>query len=63
MSKVYIANQIVMQDSSLQSLKLTRKIISLIKANDFEVIHTDCMLGKWNLLLYILFGKNGVNCS
>lgn len=60
MSKVYIVNQIVMQDSSLQSLKLTRKIISLIKANDFEVIHTDSMLGKWNLLLYILFGKKMV---
>lgn len=60
MSKVYIANQIVMQDSSLQSLKLTRKIISLIKANDFEVIHTDCMLGMWNLMLYKLFGKKMV---
>lgn len=60
MSKVYIANQIVMQDSSLKALKLTRQLIGLIKANDFEVIHTDCMLGKWNLLLYILFGKKMV---
>lgn len=60
MSKVFIANRTVMQDSSLQSLKMALKVIRFIKNGNFDVIHTDCMLGMWNLMLYKLFGKKMV---
>lgn len=60
MSKVYIANQIVMQDSSLQSLRMTLKVLRFIKKGQFDVVHTDSMLGMWNLILYKLFGKKMV---
>ena len=60
MSKVYIVNRTIMQDSSLQSLKMTLKIVRFIKKGKFDVIHTDCMLGMWNLMLYKLFGKKMV---
>lgn len=60
MSKVYIANQIVMQDSSLQSLRMTLKVVRFIKKGQFDVVHTDSMLGMWNLILYKLFGKKMV---
>lgn len=60
MDKVFIVNRTVMQDSSLQSLKMTLKIIRFIKNGNFDVIHTDCMLGMWNLLLYKFFGKKMV---
>lgn len=60
MSKVYIVNRTIMQDSSLQSLKMTLKVVQFIKKGQFDVIHTDSMLGMWNLLLYKLFGKKMV---
>lgn len=60
MSKVYIVNRTIMQDSSLQSLKMTLKVVWFIKKGKFDVIHTDCMLGMWNLMLYKLFGNKMV---
>lgn len=60
MSKVYIVNRTIMQDSSLQSLKMTLKVVRFIKKGKYDVIHTDCMLGMWNLMLYKLFGKKMV---
>ena len=60
MSKVYIVNRTIIQDSSLQSLKMTLKVVGFIKKEKFDVIHTDCMLGMWNLMLYKLFGKKMV---
>ena len=60
MSKVYIVNRTVMQDSSIQALMMTQKLICFIKRGKFDVVHTDCMLGMWNLILYKLFGKNMV---
>lgn len=60
MNKVYIVNRTIMQDSSLQSLKMTLKVVQFIKKGQFDVIHTDCMLGMWELLLYKLFRKEMV---
>lgn len=60
MSKVYIVNRTIMQDSSLQSLKMTLKVVWFIKKGKFDVIHTDSMLGMWNLMLYKLFGNKMV---
>lgn len=57
MSKVYIVNRTIMQDSSPQALMMTLKVVSFIYKRKFDVIHTDCMLGMWNLILYKLFGK------
>lgn len=57
MSKVYIVNRTIMQDSSLQSLKMTLKVVGFIKKEKFDVIHTDSMLSMWNLMLYKLFSK------
>lgn len=60
MSRVFIANRTVKQDSSLQALKMTLRMARFIRKGKFDVIHTDCMLGMWNLLLYRLFGKKMV---
>lgn len=60
MSKVYIVNRTIIQDSSLQSLKMTLNVVRFIKKGKYDVIHTDSMLGMWNLLLYKLFGKKMV---
>lgn len=57
MSKVYIANHTIKQDSSLQSLAMTLKIIRFIQKGKFDVVHTDCMFSMWNLIFYKLFGK------
>lgn len=57
MSKVYIVNRTIMQDSSLQSLKMTLKVVWFIKKEKFDVIHTGSMLSMWNLMLYKLFSK------
>lgn len=60
MSKVYIVNRTIMQDSSLQALMMALRVTRFIKKGKFDVIHTDCMLGMWNLMLYKLFGKKMV---
>lgn len=60
MSKAYIVNRTVMQDSSPQTLMMTLKVVRFIQKGKFDVIHTDCMLGMWNLMLYKLFGKKMV---
>lgn len=60
MSHVFIANRTIKQDSSLQALNMTLKIARFIRKEKFDVIHTDCMLGMWNLLLYRLFDKKMV---
>lgn len=60
MSKVYIVNRTVMQDSSIQALMMTLKLVRFIVKGKFDVIHTDCMLGMWNLMLYKLFGNKMV---
>ena len=60
MSKVYIVNRTIMQDSSLQALMMALRVTRFIKKRKFDVIHTDCMLGMWNLMLYKLFGKKMV---
>ena len=60
MSKVYIVNRTVMQDSSPQALMMALKVVRFIQKGKFDVIHTDCMLGMWNLMLYKLFGKKMV---
>jgi len=60
MSQVYIANRTVRQDSSLQSLMMTGKVVRFIKKGKFDIVHTDCMLGMWDLMLYRFFGKKMV---
>lgn len=60
MSKVYIVNRTVKKDSSLQALMMALRVTRFIKKRKFDVIHTDCMLGMWNLMLYKLFGKKMV---
>lgn len=60
MSKVFIANRNVMQDSSPQALMMTLRMARFIRKGKFDVVHTDCMLGLWNILLYKLFGKKMV---
>ncbi len=55
MSKVYIVNQTVGKDSSFSAFCLTMKMISFIRKGHYDIIHTDCMLDMWNLLLYPLF--------
>lgn len=60
MRKVYIVNRTVKQDVSLQSLAMTLKVVQFIKNGRFDVVHTDCMLSMWNLLLYKFFGKKMV---
>ena len=60
MSKVYIVNRTVKKDSSLQALMMALRVTRFIKKGKFDVIHTDCMLGMWNLMLYKLFGKKMV---
>lgn len=60
MNKVYIVNRTVKQDSSPQALRMTLKVARFIRKGRFDVIHTDCMLGMWNLMLYKLFGKKMV---
>ncbi|MCM1295735.1 MAG: glycosyltransferase family 4 protein [Muribaculaceae bacterium] len=55
MSKVYIVNQTVSKDSSFSAFCLTMKVINFIRKGHYDVIHTDCMLDMWNLLLYPLF--------
>ena len=60
MSKVYIVNRTVKKDSSPQALMMALRVTRFIKKGKFDVIHTDCMLGMWNLMLYKLFGKKMV---
>lgn len=60
MSKVYIVNRTVKQNSSLQALMMTVKVAQFIRKEKFDIIHTDCMLGMWELLLYKLFRKKMV---
>lgn len=60
MSKVYIVNRTVKQNSSLQALMMTVNVAQFIRKGKFDVIHTDCMLGMWELLLYKLFRKKMV---
>lgn len=60
MSKVYIINRTVKQDSSLQALAMTLKVARFIRKGKFDVIHTDCMFSMWNLMLYKLFGRKTI---
>lgn len=60
MSKVYIANHTFKQESSLQSLKMTLKIVDFIKKGKFDIIHSDYIFGMWNVMLYKIFGKKMV---
>ena len=60
MSKVYIVNRTVKKDSSPQALMMALRVTRFIKKGKFDVIHTDCMFGMWNLMLYKLFGKKMV---
>jgi len=39
MSQVYIANRTVRQDSSLQSLMMTGKVVRFIKKGKFDIVH------------------------
>lgn len=60
MSKVFILNCAIKKDSSLQALMMTLKVAWFICKENFDVIHTDCMLGMWDLMLYQLFEKKMV---
>lgn len=60
MTNVYIVNRTVKQNSSLQALMMTVKVVQFIRKGKFDIIHTDCMLGMWELLLYKLFRKKMV---
>ena len=60
MSKVFIANRTVKQDTSLISLRMMMKIAKFIRKGNFDVVHTDCMLSMWNIMLYKMFGKKMV---
>lgn len=60
MSKVFVVNRTVRRDSSLLALLMTLKVVRFIQRGKFDVIHTDCMLGMWNLMLYKLFRKKMV---
>lgn len=60
MTKVFIANRTIKQDSSFTSLRMTLKIVKFIRNGEFDVIHTDVMLGMWNIMLYKLFGNKMV---
>jgi len=60
MSKVYIANHTIKQDSSLQSLRMTLKIANFIKNGKFDIIHSDFIFGMWNIMFYKIFGKKMV---
>ncbi len=55
MSKVYIINRTVKQDSSLKSLAMTLKVARFIQKGDFDIFHTDCMFNMWDLMFYKLF--------
>ena len=57
MSKVFIVNRTIKQDSSPQALRMTLKVARFMLKGHYDVIHTDCMLGMWDLMLYKLFGK------
>lgn len=57
MDNVYVANRTVKQDLHPLALLMTLKIISFISKGKFDVVHTDCMLGMYNLMLYKLFGN------
>lgn len=60
LNHVFIANRTSPRDSSLQSLRMTLKVAQFIRRGRFDVIHTDSMLGMWNLLLYRWFGHRMV---
>ena len=60
MSKVFIVNRTIKQDSSPQALRMTLKVARFMSKGHYDVIHTDCMLGMWDLMLYKLFGKKMV---
>lgn len=60
MTNVYIVNRTVKQNSSLQALMMTVKVVQFIRKGKFDIIHTDCMLGMWELMLYKLFRKKMV---
>lgn len=60
MSKVFIVNRTIKQDSSPQALGMALKVALFMSKGHYDVIHTDCMLGMWDLILYKLFGKKMV---
>lgn len=60
MSQVFIVNRTVKQDSSPQALRMMLKVARFIQRGRFDVVHTDCMLGMWKMMLYVLFGKRMV---
>lgn len=60
MSQVFIVNRTVKQDSSPQALRMMLKVARFIQRGRFDIVHTDCMLGMWKMMLYVLFGKRMV---
>lgn len=60
MSKIFIANYTAKKRSSFQALKMSLKIAKLIRNGNYDIVHTDCMLGMWNLMFYTLFGNKMV---
>lgn len=57
MSKIFIANCTAKKGSSFQALKMSLKIAKFIRNGNYDIVHTDCMLGMWNLMFYTLFGN------
>lgn len=60
MSRVFVVNRTARRDSSPRSMVMTLKVARFIRKGRFDVIHTDCILGMWNLMLYKLFGHKMV---
>lgn len=60
MSRVFVVNRTARRDSSPRSMVMTLKVARFIRKGRFDVIHTDCILGMWNLMLYKLFGRKMV---
>lgn len=60
LSHVFIANRTSARDSSLRSFRMMLKVARFIKRGGFDVIHTDSMMGMWNLMLYRWFGRKMV---
>lgn len=55
LSNVYILNRRNKKDTSLAALKSVLTLIEFIKKVGFDVIHTDCILSMWSVLLYFFF--------
>lgn len=55
LEKVHIANRTSVGESSLSALYMTLRLYKFIKNGNYDVIHADCMLDMYNLLLYRAF--------